>query len=62
MQQLEPRLQEALKLPANQAIVLINGKSHCIKRGSSADEAQKLADQFGSWGAKVRIEAIEDAA
>ena len=61
MQQLETKLQEASNLPATQAAVLINGKSHRIKRGCTADEAQKLSDQFASWGAKVRIEAIEHA-
>jgi hypothetical protein len=59
MQQLETKLQEAFNLPANQAAVLVNGKSHRIKRGCTADEAQKLSDQFASWGAKVLIEAIE---
>lgn len=62
MQQLETKLQEAFNLPATQAAVLVNGKSHRIKRGCSAPEAQKLLDQFASWGAKVRIEAIEHAA
>ena len=61
MQQLETKLQEAFNLPAAQAAVLVNGKSHRIKRGCSADEAQKLADQFASWGANVRIEGIDDA-
>jgi hypothetical protein len=59
MQQLETKLQAAFNLPATQAALLINGKSHRIKRGWSADEAQKLSEQFASWGAKVRIEAIE---
>ena len=59
MQQLETKLQEAFKVPATQAAVLINGKSHRIKRGCSADEAQKLSEQFASRGAKVGIEAIE---
>jgi hypothetical protein len=62
MQQLETKLQEAFNLPAAQAAVLVNGKSHRIKRGCSADEAQKLADQFASWGVNVRIEGIDDAA
>ena len=62
MQQLETKLQEAFNLPATQAAVLVNSKSHIIKRGCSADEAQKLSEQFASWGAKVRIEAIEHAA
>ena len=61
MQQLETKLQEAFNLPATQAAVLVNRKSHRIKRSCSADEAQKLSDQFTSWGAKVRIEAIEHA-
>ena len=59
MQRLATKLQEAFNLPATQAAVLVNGKSHRIKRGCSAEEAQKLSEQFASWGAKVRIEAIE---
>ena len=42
MQRLVTKLQEAFKVPATQAAMLINGKSHRIKRGCSADEAQKL--------------------
>jgi hypothetical protein len=61
MQHLETKLQEALNLPATQAAVLVNGKSHRIKRGCTADEAQKLSDQFASWGANVHIKAIEHA-
>jgi len=61
MKQLEAKLREAFHPPATQAAVLVNGKSHRIKRGCSADEAQRLSDQFTSWGAKVRIEAIEHA-
>ena len=59
MQRLVTKLKEAFKVPATQAAVLVNGKSHRIKRGCSAEEAQKLSEQFASWGAKVRIEAIE---
>ena len=59
MQRLVTKLQEAFKVPATQAAVLVNGKSHRIKRGCSAEEAQKLSEQFASWGAKVRFEAIE---
>ena len=61
MQQLETKLQEAFNLPAAQGAVLVNGKSHRIKRGCSADEAQKLVEKFASWGTIVRIEAIEHA-
>jgi len=61
MQHLETKLQEALNLPATQTAVLVNGKSHRIKRGCTADEAQKLSDQFASWGANVRVKAIEHA-
>jgi len=52
MQQLETKLQEAFNLPASQAAVLGNGKSHRIKRGCTADKAQKLSDQFASWAQK----------
>jgi len=62
MQHLETKLQEALNLPATQTAVLVNGKSHRIKRGCTADEAQKLSDQFASRGENVRIKAIEHAA
>ena len=62
IQQLEKKLREAFNLPATQAAVLVNGKSHRIKRGCTAEEAQKLADQFASWGAEVRIEAVEELA
>jgi len=62
IQQLEKKLQEAFNLPATQAAALVNGKSHRIKRGCTAEEAQKLADQFASWGAEVRIEAVEELA
>jgi len=61
MQQLETKLQEAFNLPATQSAVLVNGKSHRIKRSCSADEAQKLSDQFASWGANVCRETIEHA-
>ena len=61
MQQLETKLQEAFNPPATQAALLVNGKSHRIKRSCSADEAQKLLNQFTSWGAKVRIKTIEHA-
>ena len=61
IQQLETKLQEVFKLPVTQADVLVNDECHRIKRGCSADEAQKLAVQFRSWGANVRVGAIEDA-
>ena len=38
MQQLETKLQEARNLPTTQAAVLVNGMSHRIKHGCSADE------------------------
>lgn len=59
MRSLETKLQEAFKLPHSQASVLVNGKTHRIKRGCTADEAQTLADQFASWGAAVRIESSD---
>jgi len=62
MRRLETKLQEAFNLPPAQASILVNGKSHRIKRGCSADEAQQLAAQFASWGAETRIEAINATA
>ena len=61
MQQLETKLQKALNLPATQATVLVNGKSHRIKHGCTADDAQNVSYQFASWGSKVGIEAMEHA-
>ena len=62
MRRLETKPQEAFNLPPAQASILVNGKSHRIKRGCSADEAQQLAAQFASWGAETRIEAINATA
>ena len=62
MQRVETKLQEAFNLPPNQASVLVNGKSHRIKRGCTADEAKKLAAKFASWGADVRIETVSSQA
>jgi len=62
MQRVETKLQEAFNLPPNQASVLVNGKSHRIKRGCTADEAKKLAAQFDSWGVDVRIETVSSQA
>lgn len=62
MRRLETKLQEAFNLPPAQASILVNGKSHRIKRDCSANEAQQLAAQFASWGAETRIEAINPTA
>jgi len=62
MRRSETKLQEPFNLPPAQASILVNGKSHRIKRGCSADEAQQLAAQFASWGAETRIEAINPTA
>jgi hypothetical protein len=59
IQSLQVKLQEAFNLPSSQASVLVNGKSHRIKRGCTANEAHTLADQFTSWGAAVRIESVD---
>jgi hypothetical protein len=62
MRRSETELQEPFNLPPAQASILVNGKSHRIKRGCSADEAQQLAAQFACWGAETRIEAINTTA
>jgi hypothetical protein len=62
MRRSETKLQEPFNLPPAQASILVNGKSHRIKRGCSADEAQQLAAQFACWGAETRIEAINTTA
>ena len=45
-QQLETTLQEPFNLPATHVAVLVNHKSHRIKRGCSGDEAQKFSVHF----------------
>ena len=55
MRRSETKLQEPFNLTPAQASILVNGKSHRIKRGYSADEAQQLAAQFACWGAETRI-------
>jgi len=62
MRRSETKLQEPFNLTPAQASILGNGKSHRIKRGYSADEAQQLAAQFACWGAETRIEAINATA
>jgi len=62
MRRSETKLQEPFNLTPAQASILVNGKSHRIKRGYSADEAQQLAAQFACWGAETRIEAINPTA
>ena len=62
MRRSETKLQEPFNLTPAQASILVNGKSHRIKRGCSADEAQQLAAQFACWGAETRIEAINPTA
>ena len=62
MRRSETKLQEPFNLTPAQASILVNGKSHRIKRGCSADEAQQLAAQFACWGAETRIEAITPTA
>ena len=49
---------QAFNLPASQAAVLINSKSHRIKRSCTIDEAEKLVQQFGVWGIDLLIEVI----
>ncbi len=62
MRRSETKLQEPFNLTPAQASILVNGKSHRMERGYSADEAQQLAAQFACWGAETRIEAINPTA
>ena len=54
MQQVEIKLQEAFNLPANQASVLVNGKSHRIKRGWHS----RIVDRLNAHPCSPRSELV----
>jgi hypothetical protein len=54
--QLKERLINELRVPSEQAEVLINGNSHRIKRSCSSEYSEHLAKQFSAWGINLRIE------
>lgn len=53
---LKERLINELRVPSEQAEVLINGNSHRIKRSCSSEDSERLAMQFSAWGIDLRIE------
>ena len=53
---LKERLINELRVPSEQAEVLINGNSHRIKRSCSREHSERLAMQFSTWGIDLRIE------
>ena len=59
--ELRDKLVQTFNLPTHQADVLINGHSHRIKRACSPEEAEKLSQQFSSWGVDLRIETIANS-
>lgn len=59
--ELRDKLVQTFKLPTQQADVLINGNSHRIKRACSPEEAEKLSQQFSSWGIDLRIEVTANS-
>jgi hypothetical protein len=54
--QLKERLINELRVPSEQAEVLIHGNSHRIKRSCSSEDSEHLAKQFSAWGINLRIE------
>ena len=53
---LKERLINELRVPSEQAELLINGNSHRIKRSCSREDSERLAMQFSTWGIDLRIE------
>ncbi len=53
---LKERLINELRVPSEQAEVLINGNSHRTKRSCSREDSERLAMQFSTWGIDLRIE------
>lgn len=53
---LKERLINELRVPSEQAEVLINGNSHRIKRSCSREDSERLSMQFSTWGIDLRIE------
>ena len=48
LQYIESQLQLTFNLPLEQATILVNGKTHRIKRNCSLAEAEQLSTQFES--------------
>ena len=53
---LKVNLQQSFKLSETQARLLVNGRSHRIKRSSNEKEASQLVKQFETWGIPLRVE------
>ena len=59
--ELKNQLATVFNLPISQAEVLTNGQPHRIKRACSTKEAQRLLEQFSSWGIRLRVETAESS-
>ena len=53
---LKANLQQSFKLSETQALLLVNGRSHRIKRSCTEKEATQLVHQFERWGIPLRVE------
>ena len=53
---LKVNLQQSFKLSETQARLLVNGRSHRIKRRCTEKEASQLVKQFETWGIPLRVE------
>ena len=53
---LKVNLQQSFKLSETQARLLVNERSHRIKRSRNEKEASQLVKQFETWGIPLRVE------
>lgn len=53
---LKVNLQQSFKLSLTQALLLVNGRSHRIKRSCTEKDASQLVSQFERWGIPLRVE------
>ena len=53
---LKVNLQQSFKLSLTQALLLVNGRSHHIKRSCTEKEASQLVSPFETWGIPLRVE------
>ena len=53
---LKAHLQQSFKLSETQALLLVNGRSHRIKRSCTEKEATPLVHQCERWGIPLRVE------
>ena len=55
---LKANLQQSFNLSETQALLLVNGRSHRIKRSCTEKDASQLVSQFKRWGISLRVEQM----